>query len=85
MNSAIENKELKVEENLPRTEDGPRKVIEGKIAGVGTGVLLAGGAIVGCFALALWNRKALMSLVRNRGHRHEPESEGSAEEADAIY
>lgn len=85
MNSAIENKELTTEENLPRTEDAPRKVIEGKIAGVGTGVLLAGGAILGCFALALWNRKALMSLVRNRGHRPEPEGDGSADEADAIY
>ena len=85
MNYAIEKKEVMHEENLPMTEDAPPKVVTGKIAGLGTGVLLAGGAVAGCFALALWNRKALMSLVRNRGHRAEPENGGSADEADAIY
>ena len=85
MNSAIENKELLSEENLPLTGDAPPKVIKGKFSGVGTGVLLTGGAVLGCFALALWNRKALISLVKNRGHRPELENGGSADETDAIY
>jgi TctA family transporter len=85
MNSAIQNKELTSKENLPRTEDAPQKVVKGKISGVGTGVLLVGGAIVGCFALAVWNRKALTTLVKNRGHRGDPATASSPEESDAIY
>ena len=89
MNSAIENKELTDDENLPRTEDGPPKVVTGGKSGlrngIGTGVLLAGGAVVGCFALALWNRKALTALVRNRGVRRDPVETDSAGDGDAIY
>ena len=89
MNSAIENKELIQDENLPRNECDPPKVVKGKISGlgmgIGTGVLLAGGAVVGCFALALWNRKALAALVRNRGLRRDPEETNSASDGDAIY
>lgn len=89
MNSAIENKELNSSENLPRTEYDPPKAVKGKISGlgsgIGTGVLLAGGALVGCFALALWNRKALSALVRNRGQRRDPVEAKPASEADEIY
>lgn len=89
MNSAIENKELSAVENLPRTEYGPPKVVSGKISGlgrgIGTGFLLAGGAVVGCFALALWNRKALAALVRNRGVGPDLREADSAKDADAIY
>ncbi|MGC8548315.1 MAG: hypothetical protein ACP5M4_01330 [Acidobacteriaceae bacterium] len=81
----IENKELLPEENLPTTGDVPPKVVTGKFAGLGTGVLLAGGAVVGCFALALWNRKALAALVKNRGHRREPAETDSTDDTDAIY
>jgi hypothetical protein len=85
MNSFIENKGLTTGDNLPTTGDAPPKVVTGKIAGLGTGVLLAGGAVVGCFALALWNRRALMALVKSRGHRREPGEMNSDEESDAIY
>lgn len=89
MNSSTENKELIPDENLPRNEGDPPKVVKGKISGlgmgIGTGVLLAGGALVGCFALALWNRKALAALVRDRGLRREPEETDAASDGDAIY
>jgi hypothetical protein len=85
MNSAIQNKELNLEENLPRTESSRQKVEKGQIAGIGAGVLLAGGAIVGCFALALWNRKALMALMKSRGQRKEPAEANSPEDPEAIY
>jgi hypothetical protein len=85
MNSAIENKELLPKENLPTTGYAQPKAVRGKISGLGAGVLLAGGAVVGCFALALWNRKALIALVKDRGNRQEPTETESAEETDAIY
>jgi hypothetical protein len=85
MNSAIQNKELNGQQNLPRTEDTPQKVGSGRIAGLGTGVLLAGGAVVGCFALALWNRKALSALLRNRGQKHETPEVNSDGDSEAIY
>jgi hypothetical protein len=85
MNSAIANKELTDEENLPTTEYAPPKAVSGKFSGLGTGVLLAGGAVVGCFALALWNRKALMSLVKNRGLQQVPTDADKAEDTDGIY
>ena len=85
MNSAIQNKDLKLEESLPRTESAPQKLGKGKISGVGAGVLLAGGALVGCFALALWNRKALVALLKNRGQRTEPSGAHSQEDPEAIY
>jgi hypothetical protein len=47
--------------------------------------LLGGSALVGCFAVALWNRKALLSMVRNRTT---PPASAAAEqpaEDDAIY
>ena len=85
MNSPTENKELISEENLPRTEDPPQKVVQGRILGLKKGALVAGGALVGCFALALWNRKTLSTLARNRGQRKDPSEENSADETDAIY
>ena len=85
MKTPAQNKGLKDGENLPLTEDSPPKVVPIRNSGLGTGVLLAGGAILGCFALALWNRKALAALVVNRGHRKDPEQASSASHDDAIY
>ena len=85
MTTIAQTKGLSEGGNLPLTEDYPPKVVPIRKSGLGTGVLLAGGAILGCFALALWNRKALAELVRNRGHRKDPEQTDSARDPEAIY
>lgn len=85
MNSATQNKELSGNENLPRTEEAPPKVGNGRISGIGTGVLLASGAVVGCFALALWNRKALSALLKSRMQKREATPAGADSDSDVIY
>lgn len=85
MNYFTENKEFNTKENIPRTEDHPQKVETGRVTGFKTGALLAGGAVLGCFALALWNRKALTALLKNRGLRNEPAPANPQPDDDAIY
>jgi hypothetical protein len=85
MTTPAQNKGLSDGENLPLTEYSPPKVVPIRNSRLGTGILLTGGAILGCFALALWNRKALTELVRNRGHRKDPEQTDSATDTEAIY
>lgn len=85
MTSATENKDLIPTKNLPRTGDSPQKVESGRVSGFKTGALLAGGAVLGCFALALWNRKALTALLKNRGLRNEPAPANPQPDDDAIY
>jgi len=50
-----------------------------------TGALLGGSALIGCFAVALWNRKALLSMVRSRGGQPEPAAAEQPVDPDAIY
>lgn len=85
MNDDMENQQLKSLQDIPNTESISQKVILEKISGLGTGVWLAGGAILGCFALALWNRRALSELVRKRGQPREWPKVDSPDEDDAIY
>jgi hypothetical protein len=49
-----------------------------------TGVAVAGGAVLGCFALALWNRKALLSMI---GGLNKAKSDPLPEpiDVDAVY
>jgi hypothetical protein len=77
-NDSLPDPTLANGENLPKLES-PANSRRWR-----TGILLAGGAVAGCFALALWNRKALSTLLRDRNQDVASES-ATVEDTDAIY
>lgn len=85
ISSTTESKGFMRQNNLPETEDTPQKVEQRRASGIRTGAILAGGAVVGCFALALWNRKTLAALIKNRGQRRSAAEKDSASDVGAIY
>jgi hypothetical protein len=78
INDSVQNPSVTSGENLPNLE-APANSRRWR-----TGILLTGGAVAGCFALALWNRKALSALLRNRNQNVASES-ATVEDSDAIY
>ncbi|ACO33358.1 hypothetical protein ACP_1235 [Acidobacterium capsulatum ATCC 51196] len=79
------NQQLNGDSSLPKTEDASIKQGNSRLPRVSTGVLLGGSALIGCFAVALWNRKALLSMVRGRGAQPEPAAAEQPVDPDAIY
>jgi hypothetical protein len=85
MRDSISNQQVIEDDSLPNAGDASTKRLKRRFPQVRTGVLLGGSALIGCFAVALWNRKALLSMVRGRVSSPEPAAPDQAEDPDAIY
>lgn len=85
MNESDKNQQLSNGKSLPNAGDASVKQSTQRFPRVGTGVLLAGSALIGCFAVAVWNRKALVSLVRSRSPRRDEAASDRSNDRDAIY
>jgi len=85
MRHFIKNQQVTDSSTLPNAESVSEKLRRDKFPRVRTGVLLAGSALIGCFAVAVWNRKALVSLVRGRIAQREDAPPEHAGNDDAIY
>lgn len=85
MKPDIKNQQLTETTSLPNTEEVSKKMRKSGFPRVGAGVLLTGGALVGCFALAVWNRKALATLLLNRHQQPEEVSSNDSVNTDVIY